>query len=86
MEASRYTPERDPNGSIFILGLGSRVQAHPACDCWMMGDRYGTVVKITKKSIHVKMDVSDKTRRFKKDLLLPTKVGLLESLLSSVLG
>lgn|GEM_PF-2942630 len=71
MEASRYTPERDPNGSMFILGLGSRVQANPACDCWMMGDRYGTIVRITTRLIHVRMDRSGKIRKFTSSLLEP---------------
>ena len=62
--------ERDPNGSIFIMGIGTRVQAHPACDCWMMGDRFGTITKITKRSIHVKMDRSKKTRKFPASLLI----------------
>ena len=61
--------DRDPNGKFIIIGVGSRVQAHPACDCWMMGDRYGTVTKITSKSIHVKMDRSGKTRKFTSDML-----------------
>lgn len=64
--------DRDPNGKFYILGTGSRVQVHPACDCWMMGDRFGTVTKITTKSIHVKMDRSGKTRKFTADLLHPT--------------
>jgi len=71
METSQYTPERDPNGKMFILSIGSRVQAHPACDCWMRGDRYGTVVRITSKSIHVKMDRSGRTRKFTSGLLHP---------------
>jgi hypothetical protein len=35
---------------------------HPATDAFMMGDRYGDVVKIGKSKIHVKMDRSGKTR------------------------
>jgi len=61
--------ERDPNGAMRIFGIGARVEAHPACDCWMMGDRFGTITKITSKSIHVKMDRSGKVRRFTSDLL-----------------
>jgi len=71
MEASRYTPERNPNGSLYILGIGSRVQAHPACDCWMAGDRFGTIVKITARLIHVRMDRSNKVRKFTAGLLMP---------------
>ena len=69
MELANRLPDRDPNGSFFIMKIGSRVEAHPACDCWMMGDRFGEVVKITRKSIHVKMFRSGKTRRFTSDLL-----------------
>lgn len=61
--------DRDPNGSPIIFGIGKRVFIHPACDCWMQGDRFGTVVKITRKSIHVKCDRSGKVRRFSPDLL-----------------
>jgi hypothetical protein len=41
---------------------GERVSMHPATDAFMMGDRYGEVVKIGKSKIHVKMDRSGKTR------------------------
>jgi hypothetical protein len=41
---------------------GERVSMHPATDAFMMGDRYGDVVKIGKSKIHVKMDRSGKTR------------------------
>jgi hypothetical protein len=41
--------------------VGDRVQLHPATDRWMMGDRYGTVVKLGNKHVHVKMDKSNKT-------------------------
>jgi hypothetical protein len=63
--------DRDPNGGFVIYGTGTRVEAHPACDCWMMGDRFGTIVKITRRSIHVKMDRSGKVRRFIPDMLMP---------------
>ena len=42
--------------------VGQRVSMHPATDAFMMGDRYGDVVKIGKSKIHVKMDRSGKTR------------------------
>src|SRR5271157_4154621 len=41
---------------------GERVSMHPATDAFMMGDRYGTVAKVGKSKIHVKMDRSGKTR------------------------
>ena len=62
--------ERDPNGGFWIMGIGTRVQADPACDCWMMGDRFGTITKITSRSIHVKMDRSGKIRKFPSGLLI----------------
>jgi hypothetical protein len=61
---------------------GTRVQLHPACDEWMQGDRYGTVVgfgrardyvdtwtrEVVKRSpVLVKLDVSGRTRRFHPD-------------------
>ena len=45
------------------LKIGQRVELHPATDAWMMGDRYGEVVKITRQYVHVKMDRSGKIRR-----------------------
>jgi hypothetical protein len=69
MEAYSHMPDRDPNGRAFIISIGSRVQAHPACDCWMAGDRFGTVVKITARLIHVRMDRSGKVRKFTPSLL-----------------
>jgi len=42
--------------------VGQRVSMHPATDAFMMGDRYGDVVKVGKTKISVKMDRSGKTR------------------------
>jgi hypothetical protein len=50
--------------------LNQRVQAHPATDTWMRGDRYGTVKKIGRRYIHVLMDRSGRTIRFDIDNLL----------------
>lgn len=36
-----------------------------------MGDRYGTVEKIGRKYIHVKMDRSGKIRKFTEENLIP---------------
>ena len=52
------------------MQIGQRVQAHPATDTWMRGDRYGTVAKIGRKYIHVKMDRSERTIRFTPENLL----------------
>ncbi len=50
---------------------GDRVQAHPATDTWMRGDRYGTVEKIGRKFIGVRMDVSKRLVYFTARNLLP---------------
>jgi hypothetical protein len=47
-----------------IVVIGERVEAHPATDSWMSGDRFGTVEKIGRKYIHVKMDRSGRIRKF----------------------
>jgi hypothetical protein len=47
-----------------MFTVGQRVEAHPATDAWMAGDRFGEVVKIGNKLIHVRMDRSGKTRKF----------------------
>lgn len=43
--------------------VGDRVELHPATDAWMMGDRYGEVVKIGRFYLHIKMDRSGKVRK-----------------------
>lgn len=50
--------------------LGQRVQAHPATDTWMRGDRYGQIAKIGRKYITVKMDRSGRAVRFSPSNLL----------------
>ncbi len=57
-----------------LYRIGERVQAHPATDAWMMGDRYGEVVKIGKAYVHVKMDKSRKVRLFPR---APSELNLL---------
>lgn len=52
------------------IKTGQRVQAHPATDVWVMGDRFGEVVKVGRKYIHVKMDHSGRTRLFIPALLM----------------
>ncbi len=44
--------------------IGRRVQLHPATDRWMMGDRYGVIVKVGREYMYVKLDKSGKTIRF----------------------
>jgi RNase P/RNase MRP subunit p29 len=47
--------------------IGMRVQLAPHLDRWMMGDRYGEIVNVTRKSIHVHLDKSGKTIRLLPD-------------------
>jgi hypothetical protein len=50
-------------GESFRLDLGDRVELHPATDAWISGDRFGEVVKIGRRYIHVHMDRSGRVRR-----------------------
>ena len=62
MTVHSYPYRRDP-----ITGLTSsivRVQIPVYTDRWMMGDRYGEVVKIVNQIAHVKLDKSGKTLKF----------------------
>ena len=63
-------------GNLFLTGflVGDRVQSHPATDAWMQGDRYGEVVKIGHSYVHVKMDRSEKVRRFAPENLIRIEV------------
>lgn len=47
--------------------IGMRIELKPHLDRWMMGDRFGEVVKVTRKSIHVHLDKSGKTIRLLPD-------------------
>lgn len=38
--------------------VGQRVELHPATDAWMRGDRYGTVERVGRKYLSVRMDRS----------------------------
>jgi len=49
------------NYAIQDFNVGMRVELHPATDQWMMGDRFGDVVKVGRKLVHVKMDRSGRT-------------------------
>lgn len=46
------------------FGERMRVEAHPGTDTWMRGDRYGTVEKISRDLVYVRMDRSGRTVRF----------------------
>lgn len=43
-----------------LWSVGQRVQSHPATDAFMSGDRFGVIVRLGAKRIHVKMDRSGK--------------------------
>lgn len=50
------------------MNAGDRVEIHPAMDRWMMGDRYGTVVRIIpsrrgEDRVSILMDRSGRTIR-----------------------
>jgi len=45
------------------FNAGDRVELHPATDRWMMGDRCGSVAKVGRNVLTIKMDVSGKTIR-----------------------
>ena len=47
--------------------VGMRVELHPGMDAWMAGDRYGTIVKVTRQRIHVRLDKSGRTLRLLPD-------------------
>ena len=51
---------------LFMLdyAIGDRVQLHPATDRWMRGDRFGTVVAVGHRYVHVKLDASGDTKQF----------------------
>ena len=41
-----------------VFQVGQRVELHPALDRWMRGDRFGTVEKVGRKNVQVRMDRS----------------------------
>ena len=55
------------------MNTGDRIELHPATDAWMQGDRYGTVVRIGRKYLHIRLDRSGRTLPF-----TPTNVTPLE--------
>lgn len=50
--------------SLRLVTPDSRVQTMPHTGAWMSGDRYGTVTKVGRKWLHVRMDRSGRTRKF----------------------
>jgi len=49
--------------SVDGFTAGDRVEIQPYLDAWMMGDRYGDIVKIGRSKLHVRMDRSGRTLR-----------------------
>ena len=56
------------DGDIWESAIGRRVQLHPANDAWMQGDRFGEIVKIGGRYIHIKMDKSGRTLALVREL------------------
>ena len=46
---------------LMMFNVGDRIELKPHLNRWMMGDRFGTVVSIGRRYLHVEMDVSGKT-------------------------
>jgi hypothetical protein len=59
----------DPN-PLDAFKIGQRVQLHPDTDT-AVGDRWGEVVTVGDKYVHVLLDVSGHLRVFRPDELLP---------------
>lgn len=38
--------------------VGQRIQLHPGTNLWMQGARYGEIVKVGRKVLHVRLDVT----------------------------
>ena len=51
--------------------VGDRVETQAFTTSWMQGDRYGNVVKVGKKWIHVMMDRSNRVRKYTEKQLTP---------------
>jgi hypothetical protein len=56
------------------MKVNDRVQAHPATDSWMQGDRYGVISKIGRKYIHVLMDRSCRICKFAMDNVIQVEI------------
>ena len=53
-----------------IYHVGDRIELHPATDRWMSGDRYGAIVKVTRKLVHILLDKSGRTAK-----MHPSNIG-----------
>lgn len=47
--------------SIKDFRIGQRVELHPATDWWMRGARFGKVIAVGRKLVHVKLDLTPRT-------------------------
>lgn len=54
--------------------IGMRVEMHPATDLWMMGARFGDVVKVGRTRVHVKLDKIKAVKKVDPDLIRPVEV------------
>jgi len=64
-----HTPWEVGMMNLSDFKVSQRVQAHPSTDTWVRGDRYGTVEKIGRKYVHVRMDKSGRLVQFIPDNL-----------------
>jgi hypothetical protein len=44
--------------------IGRRVKTQPPSEAWMTGDRFGEIVKVGSKFVHVRMERSGQVRKF----------------------
>lgn len=49
---------------IWQIFPGDRVSTCVHTDAWWQGDRFGTVVKVGRKYVHVQMEQSGRKRKF----------------------
>jgi hypothetical protein len=54
----------DATFTVEHFAKGDRVELHPGLDRWMMGDRFGTVERLGRLFVYVRMDRSGKTIKF----------------------
>ena len=50
--------------TVSDFATGDRVEIHPCTDLWMMGARFGTVIKLGRKFVHVELDKTGRSHKF----------------------
>lgn len=50
-------PESVSSSDTHGWRVGQRVKLHPATDWWMRGARYGTIERVGRKLVHVRLEV-----------------------------